>query len=64
MDVEPELGGFWPKNPAALTKVFFICLQEHLRFFWLIIFVVFGLWAKVFGSFAGIDFSRLVKTKF
>ena len=64
MDVEPELSGFLAKNPATLTKLFFICLQEHLRVFWPILFVVFGLWAKVFESFAGIDFSRVVKIKF
>ena len=64
MDVRPEPSGFLGKKSSSVNKTVFFCLQERLRIFWLIIFVVFGLWAKVFGSFAGIDFSRLVKTKF
>ena len=64
MDVRPEPSGLLAKNAAALTKLFSICLQEILRIVWLILSVVFGLWAKVFESFARIDFSRYIKTKF
>ena len=64
MDVEPELNGFLAKKTSSNNKTVFFCLQERLRTFWLVLSVAFGLWAKVFESFAGIDFSRVLKTKF